>query len=163
MKLRVPLVDGTELVFEGERDELVATAEKFVEKAGSVVAMKGKGVQPPSTLIPIKNNANQNGQASRRWNEQSCRKLWGNIYGEQAKLVKYLVENGGVATYGEIEKKMGYKGQHLSGILSPLTRNSQTATNDRLARLVDWRVIKTGIREYYIDSEALPFLKELIK
>jgi hypothetical protein len=155
MKLMVPLKDGRTLEFEGEPDELIAAAEKIVRSTGSQIAMKVSSEQTTTSNPAL--------SGSRRWTEQSTKKLWGLLYGEQAKVVRFLVERGGQSTYEELTKHMGYGAQHLSGILSPLTRNSQTATGDRLARLVDWRIDQNAKRQYYIDPEALVFLQHLVK
>jgi hypothetical protein len=151
MKLMIPLVDGANLTFEGTYDELVQVAEDFVKKHAATIAVSGTASAAQQGTQPRVNG-------SRRWTEQSARRLLGLLYGEQEKVVRFLVEHGGAATYGELKQHLGYDGQRLSGILSPITRNAQTATGDRLARLVDWRVRKDGEREYYIDAEALPFL-----
>jgi hypothetical protein len=65
--------------------------------------------------------------------------------------------------YADLGKHMGFEAQHLSGVLSPITRNAQTATGDRLARLVDWRISDKRVREYYIDPEALPLFQQLVR
>lgn len=75
--------------------------------------------------------------------------------------MKFLVQRGGTAGYAEITKYMGYNGQHLSGMLSPITRNAQSATGDRLARVIDWRPDESGTKRiYFVDTVALPLLKE---
>jgi hypothetical protein len=154
MKLTIPMRDGTTLLFEGTYDELVPLAEKMVEKCGSMIALDGAELQRDSA---------PGASTSRRWSEQSVRRLWGLLYGDQAKLVKFLAQHGGKATYEEVQKHMGYGAQHLSGILSPITRNAQTATGDRLARLVDWRIRDGGTREYFLDPIALALLEQINK
>ena len=154
MRLLVPLTDGRTLTFEGEADELIATAEKLANTNGTQIANKPVGRTDTTA---------QASTGGRRWTEQSTKRLWGILYGEQAKVVKFLVDKGGQATYEELTKYLGYGAQHLSGILSPLTRNSQTATGDRLARLVDWKIDKSAKRQYYVDGDALPHLQQLLK
>jgi hypothetical protein len=152
MKLLIPLVDGRTLTFEGEHDELVAVAEKFAQSHPSQVSMETVSRGTPETV-----------DGSRRWTERTTKRLWGMLYGEQAKVVRFLVDRGGKVTYSELAKHMGYKGQHLSGILSPLTRNAQAATGDRLARIIDWRIDKNSQRQYYIQADALPHLRLLLR
>jgi hypothetical protein len=97
----------------------------------------------------------------RRWTEHSVRKLLGLLYGDQEKLLKFLVEHGGTATYAEGGQHMRYDGQRLSGILSPLTRNAKTATQDDSAQIIHWRPSEhPGQRIYFVNPEALPLLKE---
>src|SRR5229473_3532133 len=106
MKLSIPLIDGRTLTFEGEHDELVAVAEKFVQSHPAQVAM---ATAPRGTAETL--------DGSRRWTEHTTKRLWGMLYGEQAKVVRFLVDRGGKATYEELAKHLGYKAQHLSGIL----------------------------------------------
>ncbi len=154
MKLTIHLLDGTVLTFEGVKDELLEVAEDFAKKH-SVPTVHSTATAQVDTQPRV--------NGSRRWNEQSVRRLTGLLYGEQEKVVKFLLENGGAASYVELGQYLGYDGQRLSGILSPITRNAQTATGDRLARLVDWRLRKDGQREYYIDPEALPLFQQSAK
>ena len=156
MKLHIPLSDGTTVTLEGEYEELVQAAEKFVENRGVQVAVRPSSPQQSAV-------ANASKPQSRRWTEQTAKRLWSMLYGDQAKLVKFLVERGGTTSYAELGKHMGFNAQRLSGVLSPITRNAQTATGDRLARLVDWRANIKGVREYYIDAEALPLFQQLVK
>ena len=155
MKLTIPLRDGTTLMFEGTSDELNPIADKMMERHGPMIGSSNCGEALPDRI--------QQSNVNRRWTEQSVRKLWGLLYGEQKKLVKFLIDRGGKATYQEIQKHMGYGAQHLSGILSPITRNAQTATNDRLARLVDWHSTGKGTREYVLDPVALSLLQQVVK
>jgi len=156
MKLYVPLTDGTTLTFEGDHDELVSVAERFVEKHGDMVAVRS------NINVEATPSRNVNQRGTRRWNEQTTQRLWKLLYGEQAKVVRFLVERGGKAEYKELGKHMGYDAQHLSGVLSAITRNAQTATGDRLSRLVDWRITDDHRREYSIDAEAMPFFSQLV-
>lgn len=159
MKLTVGLIDGRTLLFEGTYEELVKAGEECVARFGNLIASAADAAQlQPSMPIAVRA-----GTSSRRWTEQTARRLWGILYGEQAKLVKYLVQRGGKAKYAEVGKYLGYEAQHLSGVLSSITRNAQAATGDRLARLVDWRIPEDGKREYYVDPDALPFLAEIVQ
>jgi hypothetical protein len=154
MKLYVPLIDGGTLTFEGNYDELISIAERFLEKHGNLIAANA------TSEASLAESGKQPG--NRRWNEHSARRLWNLLYGDQSKAVRFLVEQGGKAEYKELGKHMGYHAQRLSGILSAVTRNAQTATGDRMSRLVDWRIADRGRREYYIDPEALPFFQHLV-
>lgn len=168
MKLTVELVDGTKWFYEGEYDELVHLSEKLVYRFGELIKRKDDPsfpgpTTPGPTLQQLEAPASGVPTMNRRWTEQSARRLWGLLYGEQAKLVKFLVSReGGKASYAELCKHMGYEGQHLSGILSAITRNAKTATKNSGARLVDWRLIKNGVSEYFIDPEALSFFETIL-
>lgn len=153
MRLTVSLTNGTTLAFEGDYDELADVVEDFVRKYGT-------GPTAGRLVPDSKEVADPLANGSRRWSEQSARKLSGLLYGEQEKVVRFLLDQGGKASYAELKQHLGYGEQKLSGILSAITRNAQAATGDRLARLVDWRTRKDGEREYYIDPEALPVLQK---
>jgi hypothetical protein len=154
MKLSIPLADGTILVYEGTEEELSKIGLQFVAKSGSDITSMDEARRLGGITVRV------NG-ASRRWSEHSLLRLWGLLYGEQAKLVRFLCDRG-TASYQQVAKHMGYDAQRLSGILSPITRNTQTATGDRLARLIDWRLDDEGERQYFIDPDALPILKKTL-
>jgi len=146
MKLTVETAQGNILTFEGEPLELAEVAAKLASQDGKA----------------SQSMENQRAPAKRYWNEQSARRFWAMLWGEQAKLVKFLVSKG-TATYEEVQKFMGYGQQNLSGVLSGITRNAQAATGDRLARLIDWKFTDDGERRYFVDSDAHPFLKQVVK
>jgi hypothetical protein len=154
MKLSIPLADGTTLVYEGTREELEQIGEAFVAKFGSEVGSSSDAKRLGGVTVRVPSDGHL-------WSEHSVEKLWALLYGEQSKLVKFLIERGGTATYAELKKYMGYDAQKLSGILSPITRNSQTATGDRLARLIDWRIDDAGTRRYFVEARALPLLRKI--
>jgi hypothetical protein len=168
MKLSVGFANGLILTYEGEPDELMEIGEKMVAEHGNDIinledAKKLGGQEIHVTANGQKFQSNPN---SRRWSEHSVKKLLALLYGEQSKLLKFLVDRGGSANYAEIGKFMGYDAQHLSGILSPITRNAQAATGDKLARVIDWRPTESGVRGkrvYYVVPEALPLLKDAMK
>ena len=176
MKLTVELIDGTKWLYEGTYEELVQLSEKLVCRYGDYIKSQhdpsfAGPTRPGPTLAELTGEAPTTvitapatATAARpRWTEATVRRLVSRLYGEQLKLVKFLAScDGGKTSYAAICKHMGYQGQHLSGILSPITRNAQTATRDKSARLIDWRVTETGGSEYYLDPEALPFLKSII-
>jgi hypothetical protein len=153
MKLFVGLANGALLTYEGTEEEVGRLGVKLVRDLGPDIINVEEAEKLGGPTIRLK--------APRRWTENSVRKLLGLIYGEQEKLLKFLVAHGGTATYAEIEVHMGYKGQHLSGILSPLARNAKTATKDDSTKIIDWRPSEhPGQRIYFVDPEALPLLKE---
>lgn len=90
------------------------------------------------------------------------RKLSNTLYGDQRKLVRHLVLHGGTAKYKELGQHMGYEAQKLSGVLSAITRNTQSTTGNPRAQLVYWRIPEDQKREYHIAATALPLLKEAI-
>jgi hypothetical protein len=153
MKLFVALANGAILTYEGTEEEVGRLGVKLVRDLGPDIIDVEEAEKLGGPAIRLK--------APRGWTEHSVRKLLGLLYGEQEKLLKFLVEHGGTATYAEVGQHMGYDGQHLSGILSPLTRNAKTATQDDSAQIIDWRPSEhPGQRIYFVNPEALPLLKE---
>ncbi len=148
MKLSIPLADGRILVYEGTHEELVQIGEDFVARFGAEITT----TQQAQSLGGVTVHA--------KWSGHKIKKLLSLLYGDQAKLVKFLVEQGGTSPYTQVAKHMGYDAQRLSGILSPITRNAQAATGDREARLIDWRIDDSGTRQYFIHPDALPFLTD---
>jgi hypothetical protein len=158
MKLNVGLANGTVLVVEGTYDEITSYGDKLVTQFGPDIIKVEDARKLGGQTISLK------APALSPWNEKSVKNLVDLIYGDQLKLLKFFVGRGGTVTYSEIEEHMGYKGQRLSGILSPLTRNAKSATRDDRAKLIDWRPgNKLGARIYSLDPDALPLLKEQLK
>src|SRR5690349_21368531 len=81
MKLHIPLVNGTTLVFEGEYEELVKVGEEYVSKYSAHIGSRPNGVQPTEVGMPLPSSP-----ISRRWTEHTIRKMRVLLYGEQAKV-----------------------------------------------------------------------------
>ena len=157
MKLSIPLINGQALVYEGTYEELLKIGEDFVAKSSILVASPSAVAQlAPMPAAPMING-------SGRWTEQTARRLMNSLYGDQGKLVRYLVRNGGVAKYKDIGQQLGLVKQKLAGVLSSITRNAQKATGHRSVRLLEWRRPADGKDEYYIAADALPFLTTLVQ
>lgn len=157
MKLFVACANGATIVVEGSYDEITSYGDKLVREFGpDIVNLEdAQRVGGPTVHVKVPKIP--------RWTENSVKKLKDVLYGEQEKLLRFLVEqHDGTATYEKIQNHMGYAEQHLSGILSPITRNAQSATGDSSARLIDWRPngYDRKKRVYFVDPEALPLLKE---
>ena len=153
MKLLVGFTDGTILTVDGSYDEITSYGDKLIREHGTQVINLEEAKKLGGQMIHVK--------APPVWTEQSVKNLLGLIYGDQEKLLKYLVGNGGTATYEEVGKHMGYNGQRLSGILSPLARNAKSAMNNDSAKIIDWRPSQhPGERIYFVNAEALPLLKD---
>jgi hypothetical protein len=141
MKLNVQLASGHNLNFEGTYDELVRISHEF--------ARQPKTSAPP---LPDPDNAG--------WSAKTAQRLRDKLFGDQQKLISYLVSVGGTATSSQIEEQLGLAKHKLAGVLSAITRNAQNATGDRAARLVAWRGSADNQYVYYIVPEALPYMTE---
>jgi hypothetical protein len=99
------------------------------------------------------------------WTEKRARRLWESLDprhdgGDQKKLLRFLIENGGRAKEGDLRKHLGIKkGQELAGVLANLSRNARREAKDDDVKAVV-RVYEHGIRVYYIPDDLLQFLRQ---
>ncbi|HZE73020.1 MAG TPA: hypothetical protein VE135_26210 [Pyrinomonadaceae bacterium] len=142
VKLTVPLGDGRVMTYEGTEQEVMNIGKAY--ENGSAPVDTGTKVE-----IVV-------------WTKQSARTFVDLLYGDQHKLLQFLVQRGGAAPYADVEAYMGYRGQRLAGVLSSLTRNAKKATAMEQARVLEWRGVP-GNYEYFVDPKALPFFLELLK
>src|ERR1700730_4931556 len=155
MNLFVWLANGSKLEVHGTFEEITSYGDKLIRDYGIEIINREEGEKLGGPTIHVQ------APALPRWTEEKVRNLLGRLYGEQEKLLKFLVEHGGTATYAEVGQHMGYDGQRLSGVLSPLARNTKSATMDDSAWIIDWRPSEhPGQRIYFVDPEVLPLLKE---
>jgi hypothetical protein len=141
MKLIVEQSDGTKLTFEGDALELATIAEKF---AG------GQFGESPTVFTPRPPNSRPG-----EWTNSTLSELWRLLWGDQAKLVKFLVERSGEAPYTEIGIHMGYDRQKLGAILSAIIRNARKVTKNPAAQFLRWRLSDNRGQIIYIDPAAL--------
>jgi hypothetical protein len=141
MKLIIEPPDGTKLTFEGDALELATIAEKFAgrESGASPTLFTPRPLNPPPG----------------KWTNSNLSELWRLLWGDQAKLVKFLVERSGEAPYTEIGIHMGYDRQKLGAILSAIIRNARKVTKDPEAQFLRWRLSDNRGQIIYIDPAAL--------
>ena len=83
------------------------------------------------------------------------------LYGDQERLVDYLIEKGGFAPTEDILKHLGFKeGNQLAGIRSSLTRNARRETGYKSADVVEWAMGGSKSRWGY---KLIPEVHELFK
>ncbi|SRR6266436_9440990 len=141
MKLTVEQPDGTKLTFEGDALELAAIAEKFAGRQSG---------ESPTLFTPRPLD-----RPPGKWTNSSLEELWRLLWGDQAKLVRFLVERSGEAPYTEIGIYMGYDRQKLGAILSAIIRNARKVTKDPEAQFLRWRLSDSSRQIIYIDPAAL--------
>jgi hypothetical protein len=99
------------------------------------------------------------------WTEKRARHLWESLDprnngGDQKKLLRFLIENGGRGKEGDVRKHLGIrKGQELAGVLANLSRNARREAKDDEVKAVV-RIYEQGVRVYYIPDDLLQFLKQ---
>jgi hypothetical protein len=151
MKLIVEQSDGTKLTFDGDARELTIIAEKFASR--QLAESSTLFTSRPPTPLP------------ETWTDSNLRELWALLWGEQARLVKFLVERSGEAPYTDIGVYMGYERQRLGAILSAIIRNARKAAKDPEAQFLRWRVSVSDNRGQiiYIDPSALDTMERIIQ
>ena len=99
------------------------------------------------------------------WTEKKARHFWDSLDprhngGDQKKLLRFLMDNGGKAHEDEVRKHLGTKkGQELAGILANLSRNARREAKDDDVKAVV-RTYQNGDRIYSIPQDLLQFLKQ---
>lgn len=162
MKLIVDQPDGTRLTFEGEASELAAIASKlaaqpsFSPQAGLIRPSFETASSPIRVARPME-------PPPVFWHDANIRELWDLLWGEQAKLVKFLVERSGEAPYTEIGVYMGYDRQRLGAILSAIIRNARKAAKTPHAQFLKWKLSDTRGQIIYIDPLALEPLERILR
>lgn len=149
MKLNILLNNGHVLSYEGTYQELVNLSNDFVDKWGDLIAGQRSAGQHPALTAASKVS---------EWTEQAAKELLDTLFGDQKRLVMYLIGKDGTATSTEIEADLGLAKQKLAGVLSSITRNAKKATGDAGARLVAWRGTADGKYQYYIVPEAVQYV-----
>src|SRR5712672_3418362 len=101
MKLFVWFTNGSKLEVDGTYEEVTSYGDKLIRERGTDIinAEEGESLGGPTTHVKA---------PAIRWTETSVSKLLAALYGDQEKLLKFLVEHGGTATYAEVGKHMGY-------------------------------------------------------
>jgi hypothetical protein len=146
MKLIVENPSGTRFTFEGEALELAEIATKLA----GVHLEPGPGYVPQK-LDPIPGI----------WTESNLRELRALLWGDQAKLMEFLLDRSGEAPYSEIGVHMGFTRQKLGAILSAIMRNGRKAANDPEAQLLRWKLSDSRGQIIYIDPAAQPILQDI--
>jgi|SRR5208283_632574 len=149
MKLIIENPDGSRLTFEGEGLELAAVASRLANQRLDLS-------QARFTPLPLD-------PPPGKWTHSNLGELWRLLWGDQARLVSFLVERRGEAPYTEIGVHMGYDRQKLGAILSAIIRNARKAAKDPEARFLRWRLSDNRGQIIYIDPAALDPLERIIQ
>jgi hypothetical protein len=98
------------------------------------------------------------------WTPKRAAALWNWLYGDQQKLVKFLLDRGGSASQVEIMKHLGLKkGNELAGVRSCITRNARRETGYSHADVVKWAVDGQGNWGYKLVPEVHDLLRQVAK
>ena len=151
--MKATLPDGT--VLEGTHEEVTA----------AVRSLQGNN----TTNVPGNNSGGgnhvANGSASSAvWTEKRVEALWNCLYGDQKKLIQYLLSKR-TASVPDILKHLEMKrGIELAGIRSSLTRNARRVTGHKEAKVIEWTPGATDHKWYYkIDREVEGLLQQVVE
>jgi hypothetical protein len=148
-------------MFEGSPDELAELLERMPQlvpaTVGQAAAATATAEKVPATVAVSVN------PVFTVWTKEKVEEMWRNIYGDQRKLVSYLISKNGKATISDVNKHLGFeRGPQIAGVLSSITRNARRITKYRLARFVDdWFGDKDW--GYKLPDNVLGFLREILE
>lgn len=151
--MKATLPDGT--VLEGNHEELT----------GALRSLQGGNV----TSSPAANggggtNVANGFNGTSVWTMERVHALWACIYGDQKKLIQYLLSKG-TASVPEILGHLGLKkGAELAGVRSSLTRNARRETGYKKAKVIQWTLGANDHKWYYeINPEVKALLQLVVK
>ena len=153
--MKATLLDGT--VLAGNVEELSAAVRAI---QGRPAASAGAGERDVNGT----NSGKLEGtQGTTVWTLKRARKLWSWLYGDQRKLVQFLLDKGGSATTQDIMKYLGMKkGNELAGVRSCITRNARRETAYREADVIGWALGDDGKWRYKLVPEVHELLKQIV-
>lgn len=94
------------------------------------------------------------------WTETSVRNFWHWLYGDQKKLMEYLLKKNTSVSIEEIKGKLGLKtGNQVAGVLSSITRNARRETGYKKAMAYGYE-LKEGVWHYFVRPELVEILKK---
>ncbi len=152
MKAKLP--DGT--LLEGTSDEV----------SSAYLAIQGKPNVAP-VAADVANGHKGNGQVDGQhgaavWTTKRAEALWNWLYGDQRKLMKFLLDKGGMASQAEIMNHLALKkGNELAGLRSCITRNARRETGYREAVVIDWILGDDSKWYYKLEPEVHDLLKQI--
>src|SRR2546425_10261152 len=143
------------MVFEGTPGEVSDLLERFPQLNPSALPPSGAGGGPAAESISPKVAV---------WTKERITAMWNCLYGDQQKLVEYIVRRGGRVTLAGAQKHLGFsKGPEIAGVMSSITRNARRITKYREARVVeDWINQKAHSWGYCLPKHILPVLLEVL-
>jgi hypothetical protein len=154
MKLTLP--DGT--VLDGTEEE-VTRAYRAIKSGPDSLPFTSNGANGHKG-----NGSAVDGHGISVWTMKRARSLWDGLYGNQEKLVRYLLENGGTANQTDIMKHLGQKkGNQLGAVRSCLTRNARRETGYDEADVIKWFQGKDGKWCYKLVPEVHELFKQIIQ
>ncbi len=144
------------LLFDGTPGEIAELLERMPQLNSVAQASSVRGSISSSTSSGLS-----------LWTPEKVSRMWSGLYGDQKKLVQFIVSKGGKVTVTEAQKHLGFaRGPAIAGVLSSITRNARRVTKYKEARLVeDWTEDRNGttVWGYRLPDPVLTLLKQTIQ
>ena len=150
--MKATLPDGT--ILEGNHEELTAALRSL---------QGGSTMHAPAVTGASGNHVVNGPSGTSVWTIERARALWGYIYGDQKKLIQYLLSKG-TASVPEILGHLGMKkGAELAGVRSSLTRNARRETGYKDAKVIQWtQGANKNDWNYRLDPEVEALLRQVV-
>ena len=143
------------LLFEGSPGEIAELLERMPQLNSLAQAVSPRDSAPASSPSGFS-----------LWTAEKVAKIWSEMYGDQKKLVEFIVAKGGKVAVTEAQRHLGLKrGPAIAGVVSSITRNARRITKYREARLVDHGVAERNGSTawcYRIPDPVLALLRQAI-
>jgi len=143
------------LIFEGTPGEVADLLERMPQLNSTIHhssgAASGADAVPQNPKMAV-------------WTKERVIEMWNCLYGDQQKLVEFIVRKAGKVTMADAQKYLGFsKGPAIAGVMSSITRNARRITKYKEARFVeDWIDQKKGVWGYYLPRYILAVLVEIL-
>ena len=149
--MKATLPDGT--ILDGTFDEVTSAVREIQGKSTT---------HATSSDNKHSSNGTNGQQGTTVWTMKRAEALWKSLYGDQEKLVKFLLDKGGSASQSDIMKHLGLKtGNQLAGVRSSITRNARRETQYQAATVIEWATGADGKWHYKLVPEVHEFFKQI--
>lgn len=145
--MKATLSNGT--VLEGEPHEVA----KAIRELG------GAASSGPASAGAVREQHAADTQVA--WTETTVRNFWHWLYGDQKKLMEFLLKKKTSVSIDDIKDHLALKtGNQLAGILSCITRNARRETGYYKAMAYGYE-LKDGVWYYFVRPEVVDILKKI--
>ena len=143
------------IVLEGPAEEVTKALQ----------AIQGELASAQTTPLIENNNHAANGNDQHGeviWTQKRAQAFWSCLYGDQQKLIRFLLDKDGSALQEDVMKHLGLKkGNSLAGVRSCITRNARRETDNKKAKVIKWMLGENRKWYYQLVPEVHDLLKQI--